>query len=68
MKSRYTMEKLLRPLEFLYRPFKNLSIRADEFAQAMLQATVEGLTDGVLENRDLRALAARYGAESSAAS
>ena len=58
--SRYASERLLRPLEFLYRPFKALSLRTQEFGQAMIQATVEGLTDAVLENRDLRALAERY--------
>ncbi len=62
-KSRYTMEKLLRPLEFLYRPFKSLSIRAGEFGQAMIQATIEGLTDAILENRDVRGLAERYQAD-----
>lgn len=60
MKSRYMAERLLRPLEFLYRPFKGLSIRASEFGQAMIQATIDGLTDAILENRDLRALAERY--------
>ncbi len=63
MKSRYVMEKLLRPLEFVYRPFQSISIRTDEFAQAMLQATVECLTDAILENRDLRVLAERYQAD-----
>lgn len=60
MRARYAMERLLRPLEFLYRPLRGLSIRADEFGQAMIQATVEGLTEGVLENRDLRTMAERY--------
>jgi hypothetical protein len=59
-KSHYTMERLLRPLEFLYRPLKGLSIRTSEFGQAMIQATIDGMTDAVLENRDLRDLAERY--------
>jgi uncharacterized protein YbjT (DUF2867 family) len=57
---RYAMEKWMRPLEFLYRPFKSFSIRTGEFGCAMIQAMVEGLTDAVLENRDLRVLAERY--------
>ena len=63
MKSRYTTEKFLRSLEFLYRPFKGLSIRTHEFGQAMIRAMIEGLTDAVLENSDLRALAERYQAD-----
>ncbi len=59
-KPRYTTEKLLRPVEFLYRPFRGLSIRTYEMGQAMIQATVEGVTDAILENRDIRALAERY--------
>lgn len=66
VQSRYTMEKLLRPLEFLYRPLKGFSIRTTEFGWAMIQATVEDIREAVLENRDLRALAERYRAEEGA--
>ena len=59
-KARYTMERVLRPVEFVYRPLKSLSVRASEFGQAMIRATVEGMRDAVLENRDLRELAERY--------
>ncbi len=59
-KSRYMSERLLRPLEFLHRPLKGLSLRTSEFGRAMIQATVDGLTDAVLENSDLRELAQNY--------
>ncbi len=61
MSSRYRAERLLRPLEPLYRPLRGLSLRASELGQAMIQATVEGTTSGTFENRDIRDLADRYG-------
>ena len=59
-KPRYRTEGYLRPFQPFFRGFRGISIRAEEFGQAMLQAMIEGLKAGTLENRDLRALAERY--------
>ncbi len=56
--SRYRTEAVLRPLEFLYRPFRGFSVRTRELGAAMVQAAVDGRREGVLENRDLRRMAA----------
>lgn len=42
------------------------SVSATELGHAMLQATFDGLREGTLENREIRAMAQRYGARSSA--
>ena len=59
--GRQFAERLARVLYPLLRPFPGLSIAQHEFGQAMLQATLEGQREGVMENRDIRAAAARYG-------
>jgi uncharacterized protein YbjT (DUF2867 family) len=41
---------------------RRLTVASLEIGAAMLQATREGRTDGVVENREIRALADRYGA------
>ncbi len=48
---------LSRPLQFL----PDLSVSNQAIGQAMLQATLEGRRDGVIENREIRALADRHG-------
>lgn len=58
--GRQFAERLARVLYPLLRPFPGLSIAQHEFGQAMLQATLEGQREGVMENRDIRAAAARY--------
>lgn len=47
---------LARPLRFL----PDLSVANTAIGEAMLQATVEGRREGVIENREIRALAERY--------
>ena len=49
---------LARPLRFL----PDLAIDNTAIGEAMLQATLERCSEGVLENRDIRALADRYNA------
>jgi uncharacterized protein YbjT (DUF2867 family) len=55
--------RLLHPL---FRRFPGLAVSGVEFGRAMLQASVEGLMDGTVENREIVALAARYTAERNA--
>lgn len=50
----------MRALYPLLRSFQGLSIAADDLGRAMLQADAEGLQEGVLENKAIRDLAARY--------
>jgi uncharacterized protein YbjT (DUF2867 family) len=54
-------ERLTRTLYPLLRGFQSLSVSADDLGRAMIQAAAEGLSEGVIENRDIRVLAARYG-------
>jgi uncharacterized protein YbjT (DUF2867 family) len=49
----------LRPLFRLLRPFRSLYVSGDEIGRAMLQATAEGLRRRVIENAEIRAIAAR---------
>jgi uncharacterized protein YbjT (DUF2867 family) len=44
----------------LFRRFPGMAVSAVEFGRAMLQATFEGMTDGVVENREIVTLAGRY--------
>ena len=53
-------ERLTRTLYPMLKGFQGLSVSADDLGRAMLQAAVEGLGEGVLENREIRVLAARY--------
>jgi uncharacterized protein YbjT (DUF2867 family) len=50
--------QLLFPV-FAHMP--GMSLSAEQFGRAMIQAQLDGKRDGVLENRDLIALAERYG-------
>lgn len=59
---RFLAERLGRALYPLIRGFSGLSIPADDLGRAMLQATLEGRLDGVLENREIRECAARHAA------
>lgn len=52
-------ERLTRTLYPLIRGLKGLSVSADDLGRAMIQAAVEGLREGVLENPAIRALAER---------
>jgi hypothetical protein len=49
------------PLFRLLRPFRSLSVTGDEIGRAMLQATREGLRSRIVENPEIRAMAARTG-------
>jgi uncharacterized protein YbjT (DUF2867 family) len=51
--------QVMRPMARLLSPFKSLYVRGEDIGRAMLQATREGLRDAVLENADIRAIAAR---------
>ena len=52
----------LLPLAKLFAPFRSMYISGDDLGRAMLQATKEKLRGVVLENREMRDLADRYGA------
>jgi uncharacterized protein YbjT (DUF2867 family) len=58
--GRQFVERLGGLLYPLFHRFPALTVSASELGRAMLQATIEGKTDGVIENRDIRALAERY--------
>jgi uncharacterized protein YbjT (DUF2867 family) len=49
----------LRPLFRLLRPLRSLYVSGEEIGLAMLQATAEGWRSRVVENAEIRALAAR---------
>lgn len=51
--------RFLRPMYLLLRPFRGLYVKAEDLGRAMLQATVEGLRDRVIENAEIRDLADR---------
>ncbi|NIM52824.1 MAG: epimerase [Gemmatimonadales bacterium] len=53
-------ERLSRVLYPVLRRFPGLAVSSVEFGRAMLQATLEGMRQGVLGNRDILALADRY--------
>jgi len=50
----------LRPLFRLLKPFKSMYVSGDDLGRAMLQATREGMTRRVIENAEIRELAARW--------
>lgn len=52
--------RFTRALYPLWRLSRGLLVRAPHLAHAMLQAQVEGLTEGTLQNRAIRDLADRY--------
>jgi uncharacterized protein YbjT (DUF2867 family) len=49
----------LRPLFRLLRPFRSLYVSGEQIGRAMLQATAEGIRRRVVENAEIRELAAR---------
>jgi uncharacterized protein YbjT (DUF2867 family) len=49
----------LRPLGRLFAPFPNLYVKGEDIGRAMLQATHEGLRRRIIENAEIRAIAAR---------
>jgi uncharacterized protein YbjT (DUF2867 family) len=51
----------VRPLLRMLRPFRSLSVTGDEIGRAMLQATREGLRGRIVENPEIRSVAARTG-------
>jgi uncharacterized protein YbjT (DUF2867 family) len=51
----------VRPLFRLLRPFRGLYVAGDDIGRAMLQATRERLRGQIVENREIRAIAARTG-------
>ena len=51
----------IRPLGVLLRPFRSLYVSGDDIGRAMLQATRERLRGRIVENAELRAIAARTG-------
>ncbi|HXX15117.1 MAG TPA: NAD-dependent epimerase/dehydratase family protein [Candidatus Eremiobacteraceae bacterium] len=53
--------RLVLPLGRLLKPFANLYVAGQDLGKAMLQATVEKMRARVIENREIRELAARAG-------
>jgi uncharacterized protein YbjT (DUF2867 family) len=53
---------VLRPALRLLRPFRSLYVAGEDLGRAMLQATREDLRRRVIENREIRQLAERFGA------
>jgi hypothetical protein len=53
------MYKLIHPLGKLFQAFPSLYVHGHELGRAMLQATREGLRRKVIENPEIRAIAAR---------
>jgi hypothetical protein len=54
-----TMYKLFHPLGRLFRGFPSLYVHGHDLGRAMLQATKEGIRKKVIENPEIRAIAAR---------
>jgi NAD dependent epimerase/dehydratase family len=50
---------LLQPLSRLFKPFPNLYIHGHDLGRAMLQATTEKLRRRIIENAEIRQIAAR---------
>jgi NAD(P)H-binding len=53
------MYRLIYPLGRLFRPFPSLYVRGHDLGRAMLQATKEGMRKKVIENPEIREIAAR---------
>lgn len=51
--------QLMRPLARLFSPLKSLYVTGDDIGRAMLQATLDGMRGRVVENAEIRAIAAR---------
>ena len=49
--------RALRPAFRLLRGFRSLYVTSEDIGRAMLQATVNGMREGVIENAQIRALA-----------
>lgn len=58
-KSTPKLYAVLRPLGALLRPFANMYVRGDDLGKAMLQATAEKMRRRIIENREIREIAAR---------
>ncbi len=54
------MYAMLRPALRLLKPFRSLYVSGEDLGRAMLQATRENLRRRVIENPEIRALAARF--------
>jgi uncharacterized protein YbjT (DUF2867 family) len=54
--NRQLGERALRVAYPLLRPFRGLTIEGVDFGRAMVQAALDGRSDGVLENKDIREL------------
>jgi hypothetical protein len=50
---------LIQPLGRLFKPFPSLYIQGHDIGRAMLQATVENLRRRIIENAEIRQIAAR---------
>jgi uncharacterized protein YbjT (DUF2867 family) len=49
--------RALRPAFRLLRGFRSLYVTSEDIGRAMLQATVQGIREGVIENKQIRVLA-----------
>ncbi|MGZ5496467.1 MAG: hypothetical protein ACXWFO_06910, partial [Candidatus Aminicenantales bacterium] len=52
--------KVLRPLFRLFKGFRNLYVTGEDIGRAMLQATSEGIRGRIIENAEIRDIAARF--------
>ena len=50
---------LIQPLGRLFKPFPNLYVHGHDIGRAMLQATIEKLRRRIIENAEIRQIAAR---------
>lgn len=53
--------KVLRPVLKLLKPIRSLYVDGHDLGRAMIQATVENIQGRVIENTEIRRMAARYG-------
>ena len=53
--------QMARPLFRLLRGFRSLYVSGEDLGRAMLQATVEGIHGRIVENAEIREIAARWG-------
>jgi uncharacterized protein YbjT (DUF2867 family) len=58
--------QMVRPLFRLLRGFRSLYVSGEDLGRAMLQATVEGTCGRIVENAEIREMAARWGVGSTA--
>jgi len=53
--------QIIRPLFRLLRPFRSLYVAGEDIGRAMMQATLDGIRGRIIENREIRAIADRFG-------